>query len=313
MNDAPSGSPTITVVGDISVDLVMGSIERWPDVGTETLMARSELRAGGSGGNTALALRALGVPCRLVAQCGADMHGRWLREQLADTNAAIGVIEGSTTSVSVGVIHQCGERSFLTTRGHLELCDWASLLALAGDRPAPGSIAMLTGVFLQPRLLAGYPDALRTLRDRGYRIAIDTGWPSGGWTEERRADALRAFASCDYVLLNEAEVCALAGTQDLRQAMDELARQLPADCELIAKRGAQGALARRRDTFFEQPAEEIAVFDTIGAGDAFNAGYLAARLRGEDVGAALRAGCATAAAIIAQFPRRSFGVSELRT
>lgn len=310
--DSP-GQATITVVGDISVDLVMGSIDRWPDVGTETLMSRSEMRAGGSGGNTALALRALGAPCQLVAQCGADLHGQWLREQLADTDATIGVIEGSATSLSVGVIHQCGERSFLTTRGHLELCDWPSLLALVGDRPAAGSIAMLTGVFLQPQLLPGYPDALRTLRDRGYRIAIDTGWPSGGWTDERRADALRAFACCDYVLLNEAEVCALARTEDLRRAMEELARHLPADCELVAKCGAQGALARWRGTFLSQPAAEIPVFDTIGAGDAFNAGYLAERLRSEDVGTALRAGCATAAAVIAQFPRRSFRVGELQT
>ncbi|MGH8262587.1 MAG: carbohydrate kinase family protein, partial [Steroidobacteraceae bacterium] len=196
--------------------------------------------------------------------------------------------------------------------GHLELCDWPSLLALIDQNPPPSSIAMLTGVFLQPQLLATYPDALRTLRQYGYRIAIDTGWPSGGWTDARRVDALRAFAHCDYVLLNEAEVCTLARTEDLRHAMEALARELPPDCELVAKCGAQGALARIRDSFLSQSAVELSVFDTIGAGDAFNAGYLAERLRRDDPGAALRAGCATAAAIIAQFPRRSFRVGELR-
>ena len=313
MNASPRKRASITVVGDISVDLVMGPIDRWPDVGTETLMARSELRAGGSGGNTALALGALGAPCKLVAQCGVDLHGRWLREQFAAIDTAIGAIEGAETSLSVGVVHASGERSFLTTRGHLEYCDWPSLLALVDKHPPPGSIAMLTGVFLQPQLLAGYPDALRALRHCGYRIAIDTGWPSGGWTEARRVEALRAFAHCDYVLLNESEICTLAHTEDLRRAMEALALDLPSECELVAKCGAQGALARIRDSFLSQPAVELAVFDTIGAGDAFNAGYLAERLRRDDPGAALRAGCATAAAIIAQFPRRSFRLGELQT
>ena len=46
----------------------------------------------------------------------------------------------------------------------------------------------------------------------------------------------------------------------------------------------------------ELPIERGAAVDPIGAGDAFNAGYIAARLRGDDVEAALGAGieCGTA-------------------
>jgi len=49
MNASPRGRASITaritVIGDISVDLVMGPIDRWPDVGTETLMAQAQVMA----------------------------------------------------------------------------------------------------------------------------------------------------------------------------------------------------------------------------------------------------------------------------
>ena len=36
-------SPALTVIGDVGVDVVLGPIDRWPAVGTETVMERSEL------------------------------------------------------------------------------------------------------------------------------------------------------------------------------------------------------------------------------------------------------------------------------
>jgi ribokinase len=53
------------------------------------------------------------------------------------------------------------------------------------------------------------------------------------------------------------------------------------------------------------------IFDTIGAGDSFNAGYLLARLDGAGLAEALAAGCQAATAIIARFPRRSIAPGDL--
>jgi len=46
----------LIIVGDVGVDLVLGPISGWPRIGTETLVERSELRAGGSAANAALAV-----------------------------------------------------------------------------------------------------------------------------------------------------------------------------------------------------------------------------------------------------------------
>jgi len=38
--------PQFSIIGDVSVDLVLGTLSRWPEIGTEQLLPRSELRAG---------------------------------------------------------------------------------------------------------------------------------------------------------------------------------------------------------------------------------------------------------------------------
>lgn len=302
----------LTIIGDISVDLVMGPVSHWPAVGTETIMDRSELRAGGSGGNTAFALRSLGASCRLVARHGDDPLGKWLAAQFTGINTALAPIPDTATSLSVGVIDTSGERTFFTTRGHLEQCEWQHLRGHVDSAPPSRAIAILTGTFLLPRVREVYKTALEQLRSYGYTIAIDTGWPSGGWTPELREQAMQWLERCDHILLNEAEITALAQDGNLKSAMRKLSDALPAHTTLVAKIGARGAMALRDGLFYSHGAAAATVFDTIGAGDAFNAGYLEAHLRSDDVTEALRAGCSTATAIISHFPRQHIRPPEFR-
>lgn len=64
--------PTLYVVGNINVDVIMSTLQQWPQKGTEAMLDHSELRPGGSAGNCALALAALETPYRLVANQGND-------------------------------------------------------------------------------------------------------------------------------------------------------------------------------------------------------------------------------------------------
>ena len=62
----------LTIIGDVGVDLVLGPISGWPRIGTETLVELSELRAGGSAGNAALAVSSLGGDSQLLSVVGND-------------------------------------------------------------------------------------------------------------------------------------------------------------------------------------------------------------------------------------------------
>lgn len=310
MTQNSNSMPELTIIGDIGIDLILGPVDGWPIIGTEVLMERSEMRPGGSAGNTALAMRCLGAPCRLLSEVGSDSFGGWLAQQFADMGAGLRVCH-APTSISTGIIHACGERTFFTTRGHLEELCWQDIGPLVDPAPRAGSIALLTGVFLLPRMRAVYAEVIGALRAAGYQVALDTGWPSGGWSAGTRAEVLGWIAACDHILLNEVEVIAVAGEPDLDRAMQRLSSTLRPDATLVAKTGPKGAIGLQAGRTITRAAPVVRPFDTIGAGDSFNAGYLRARLAGLPLGEALAAGCHTASQIIARFPRQEIRPGEL--
>lgn len=300
--------PQLSIVGDVGVDLVLGTLDAWPHIGTELLMPRSELRAGGSGANAALAARHIGQSTHLISAVGNDHFGHWLAEQFAGIRASLEVCDRETT-ISVGLMHSCGERNFFTTHGHLQQLSVQHVLKhlrpIAAADIAP--IALFTAPFLLTDLRSRYVDLLAEAAQRGYRVALDTGWPPEGWD---RDEVLAWLPHCDHLLINELEARSIAGTEDLDDALALLARALKPGASLVVKVGARGALGMAHGQRIAHDTEPADIFDTIGAGDAFNAGYLSARLRGGDLAESLAAGCRTARAILARFPRKTIRAGE---
>jgi sugar/nucleoside kinase (ribokinase family) len=300
----------LIVIGDVGVDLVLGPISAWPRIGTETLVERSELRAGGSAANAALAVSYLGGHAQLLSVVGNDEPGAWLGGQLEPLGATLAVCDAPTT-LTVGLIHSCGERTFFTTRGHLEALTYESLRPRIPPAASPNSIALLSGVFLTPALRQSYPRLIRDLQALGYRVALDTNWPPQDWSAALRAEVAAWISCCDHVLLNDLEVRSLADSDDLSAAIDRLVPMLSRGATLAVKTGARGALGIQDGQRCERGAAVATIFDTIGAGDSFNAGYLLARLDGAPLAESLAAGCAAATSIIARFPRRSIAPGDL--
>ena len=150
-------------------------------------MERSELRPGGSAGNVALAVSYLGGASLLLSAVGNDEPGTWLRGQFRPLGASLAVCDAPTT-LTVGLIHSCGERSFFTTRGHLEAFTYELLRPRIATAPHLHSIVLLSGVFLTPALRASYPALIRELRQLGYQVALDTNWPPQDWSADLRAE-----------------------------------------------------------------------------------------------------------------------------
>ena len=211
------------MIGDIGLDFVLGPLELWPERGTELIIDRHEMRPGFSAANAALAARHLGASCTLVGDVGDDPLGYWLVGELAGIDVRIAHLPASTTT-TVAVLHDDAERSFMTTRGHLELVTWSAMSARI-PRAAPGAIALMTGVFLMPQIEHDYPLILADLNARGYRVAVDTGWPPSGWTAELRQAASQWMQHCDILLLNETEVLHLAARRIIWKKRSASSRQ----------------------------------------------------------------------------------------
>jgi 2-dehydro-3-deoxygluconokinase len=136
-------------------------------------------------------------------------------------------------------------------------------------------------------------------RARGLR-AVDPNLRAGLWGSDRPRDLLNPLlARCDVLLGGERELSVLVGGEG-----EGAARRAAAlgPREVVVKRGADGAAVLGPDgVWHEMPAPARTEIDPVGAGDAFNAGYLAARLAGATCLEALRAGCDAGAAAAGTF------------
>lgn len=294
----------LAVIGNVNVDLIMGPAAPWPQPGTEIIVDHDELRVGGSAGNAALAWLALGTPFEIAASIGSDRFGAWLAESFGD-HAKRWPVHGESTTLSVGITHPDGERTFFTTRGHLPLFSLEDVLAVLDGPRLAGGIALLCGSFLTDKLVEDYDRFFDWADRHDIAVALDTGWPLAGWTETNKRAARGWLSRCRIALFNEVETTSLAEVTDPIEAASILRRGMPADAIVVVKSGPNGAFALDADgKVFRAEAPRVSVIDTIGAGDVFNAAFLAASAAGNGLEESLAAGTRIASCAISTHPRR---------
>lgn len=298
----------LAVIGNVNVDLILGPATPWPKPGTEIIVDHDELRVGGSAGNCALAWQALGVDHQISANVGLDDFGRWLRESFAE-RASNWHVRPEGTTLSVGITHPDGERTFFTTRGHLPRFSLEDALACLNGSRLAGGIALLCGSFLTDDLARDYAAFFDWADSNEIAVALDTGWPLDGWTDANRQATMGWFSRSHCSLLNEVEMTSLTGIVDPVEAAKALKRSMPEEAIVVVKRGPEGAIGvDAGGDVYEARAPDVTVIDTIGAGDVFNAGFLAALAAGDSLATCLEAGTAIASYAISTSPRSYAGI-----
>jgi sugar/nucleoside kinase (ribokinase family) len=294
-------SPLATV-GNVNVDLILGPLSPWPVPGSEVLCPDSDLRVGGAAGNVALTWRAWNLPFQCASSTGDDHFGDWLRAGFGSTADHWSRTSGSTT-ISVGVTHPDAERTFLTTVGHLPEFSWSDVERQLDWDALRGGTIILCGSFLTERLSADYGRLFDRAAQEQIAIALDTGWPIHGWNEETRARALHWVARSQIVLLNEIEATSLTATATPEAALESLARHQPKSGISVVKLGPKGAIARQHAKTIRAIAPQVGVKDTIGAGDVFNAAFIASLSQCTPLAQALDHAVATASLAVSTNPR----------
>lgn len=299
----------IAIIGNLEVDLVLGPLPRMPQWGEERIVARRERRAAGSAGYTAIALGHLGHCPLLVGPLGSDEEGELIRAALKQAGLSDeGLIPSADpTGLSVTLVREDGERAFVNHLGALQTFSPADVQA-HWDQLSQADVVLVSGYFLLPAF-RGAPLArlFRLLQDEGIVTALDTGDAVDGWTDEVRAEMRQVLAATDWLFPNEAEACGMTGCSRWEEAACELLGLGPK--QVIVRRGSQGAAAVSGSGVVEGPVFPVQVVDTVGAGDTFNAGFLAAWAEGRSEAEALAYGAAAAALYISS-PQRAFPTGE---
>ena len=192
---------------------------------------------------------------------------------------------GQATGVSIAFEAPGRDRSFLTALGCLATFDASMVPADA----LAARFVLFGGNFLLPALRgSGTAALLRRAKANGAVTCFDPGWDPGGWAPQTLAELSSALASVDVYLPNEAESAAITGERDPADAARSLQAMLAPGGWVVVKLGGAGCLAAGPGgAEAASPAPTIAVVDSTGAGDAFNAGLLAAMAAGGDVAGAL--------------------------
>jgi sugar/nucleoside kinase (ribokinase family) len=282
----------LLVVGDANPDVLLSGAPETPPAGqAETLVDSGTLTLGGSAAIMACGAARLGLSTALAATVGRDAAGDFVLDTLRTAGVDVSAVvrhPDLPTALTVCLNRADGDRAILTAPGCLPAFDPS--LVPTGIRARHVHAA---SYFLQPGLAAGLAALFAGFRRTGASTSLDTNDdPASSW---RLAPGL--LAACDFLLPNEAEALSLAGAlgpvSDLASALSVLADAGPVP---VVKRGGDGAVARSsgRDVVAQGP--RVVPVDTVGAGDGFDAGFVAGYLSSSgDLASALAWGCACGA------------------
>lgn len=286
---------SIAVAGNIQADVLVGPVGMLPEPGTDVLVDDIAVRAAGSAGNTALALRDLGAPTRLYGVLGDDAFGRLVRAELAGHGLGddLAVVAGERTGVSICLEAPGRDRAFWTYWG----CLTGQRAVDTPDWVTAADYGIYCGYFTLPAA-RGQPTVDLLARARGTTL-FDCGWDLGGWSAATRAELAPVLAAADVLLPNGAEATGLTGIADPYAATRELQRRYGG--WVATKLGAEGGCAAGPDgAWHTAKAPQVAVTDTTGAGDAFNAGLAHALSTGAPWPTALHAAVHLASEIVSR-------------
>lgn len=282
-----SAGPVVLCVGEPIVALT-------PPRGTLLETAPDLLvSVGGAEVNVAIALARLGTASRFVGRVGDDPFGRRVCAVLVAAGVDTGHVEvdpEAPTGLYLKDPHHPAAKVHYYRRGS----------AATGLRRVPPAALVgvdhvhLTGI--TPALSAHCAALVESLFSRGQgTVSFDVNFRPALWSAAVAGPALLRLAARAHTLfvgLDEAATLWGARTpEDVRVL-------LPGVPELVVKDGGAPAAAFTTHGRVDVPAPVVDVVEPIGAGDAFAAGYLAARRAAATPAAALRSGHLLAAAVL---------------
>ncbi len=266
-------SKRIISVGDLVLDVVM-PVRLPVEPGRHQDVTSRRIEPGGAG-NFMIAARHMGLEVAAAGTVGADAFGAQILEMLraedVNTTHVVSVPGSTSTLVMVLTDQHSGEHTFVGSYGG------------GGEVPYPAgldaTIAQVDALFLQgytlseKRLVSMAFRAVERALAVGIPIYLDVGPFMAFVTPE---NVQRILTCASVLLLTEDEIPLVAGELTGEDAYEYLLSQGPR--VLVIKQGAQGCTVvnpqgRQRVSGFQVP-----VVDTVGAGDCFDAAFLAGHL-----------------------------------
>ncbi len=279
---------SVAILGIFVADLAFRA-SRPPAMGETILGSGFKLGPGGKGSNQAVAAARAGARVSLLSRIGKDPFGEialglWRAENIDVANVeATG--DQPTGAAYIFVDEATGENAIIVVPGAAGMIGAQDV-----ERCAPAIQASRVFVTQLEQPIEAARRGLEIAREKGVVTILN---PAPATRLEREI-----FAVCDYITPNESEASILTGipVSDPDSARKAGSALLERGCgSAIITLGELGALYHTQRQSVLVPAFRAgSVFETTGAGDAFNGGMAAALASGQEPLEAIRFGCATA-------------------
>lgn len=248
-----------------------------------------ELKIGGAESNLAIALSRLGIRSGWASALGDDEPGQLVLDRIrgegVDTSRVRRIPDAPT---GLYLRERVGRESRVYYYREGSAASTMGADALDTGYFAGAEFVHLTGI--TPALSKSCRAFIKTLAEKlasaPARLSFDVNYRSKLWSAgEAREFMEEVLPDVDLLFVSGEEARALWGRDD-----EDLVRELrdSGAGEVVLKRGREGSLALVGGEVFEQPGFEVEEVDSIGAGDAFAAGYLAGLLWEKAPGERLR-------------------------
>ena len=287
--------------GILVADHLCPPIARMPRAGELVLCDELPLAIGGCASNVAMDLAHLGVDVGVIGCVGSDPFGKFIVDTLCDSGvetSGIRKVSGTGTSATLIINVEGEDRRFIHTIG-------ANAALKATDLPIE-KVRQAKVLYVGGYLLLSGTDqeelrkVFREARSLGVRTVLDVVLPGEGdhWSKLERV-----LSETDVFLPNVDEAAAITGLDDPIQQAEKL-RSAGADTVVITCGDARTILlsdqCRLKASVYSVP-----YVGATGAGDAFDAGYIAGLLEAGDARKCLEWGSALGASCV-----RAIGATE---
>ena len=270
----------VACVGILVADVIVDAVENYPKKGELLPVNSITVHNGGNAMTASINLKKLGVSSSMVGKIGNDMFGNYLKGVLESKDVDITGLKidnNVQTSVSAVIVDGDGERSFLHCCGTNNVF---SIKDIDWDVIEKADLVFVTGTFIMNTFDGDETtEFLKKCKELGKTTFLDVCWDaSGRWG--KLLDGSMPYI--DYFMPSIDEAICIADEKDV----DKIAKVFfeKGVGNVVIKMGSKGCFVQEKgNTANIYPCYKVNAVDTIGAGDSFCSGFLAAFARGKSL------------------------------
>jgi sugar/nucleoside kinase (ribokinase family) len=275
----------VLVIGELNMDLILGGVESFPELGKEKMADQMNLTLGSSSAIFAANCARLGCSVEFCGMTGSDDFGKRIVDQLQkfEVDTSFVKVSGKSSTGLTAIIKQSDDRAMLTYSGSMK---HFSMVDIPDKAFRQAQHLHISSIFLQPEIKKDLFEIIQKAKSNEMTVSIDPQWdPEEDWD----LDLNRLLGQIDFLFPNEAEFLQLTASDTVDEGFQKLDKK--SRVSVIVKRGTRGAAFWENENLSTVSAfvNENPV-DAVGAGDSFDAGFIFRFLRGDSLEKCIRFG-----------------------